>query len=365
MKHTYFITGYPGFLASNLIRQLYEDHNARIEHMYLLVLPALKEKAEQELHLLRMQHQLPPIFTIVPGDITKPNLSLDELTYERLKKSVTHVFHLAAIYDLAVPEDIAYQVNVIGTKNVNDWVQSLKRLIRYIYFSTAYVSGTREGKIYEHELDEGQSFRNHYEQTKFEAELLVDQIKTSVPTTIIRPGIVIGHSQTGETIKFDGLYFFLNLFERLSFLPAIPALSGGEAEGNFVPSDYVIRATSYLSIDSIGEGKTYHLTDPNPYKMRELYEILLYAYLGKTPKGKMPLPLIKASLKINPLRRSLRVETEALDYFSIRSSYDAAQATKDLEGSGIACPDFKETVEPIVSYYKKYKHDVTKHITIL
>ncbi|WP_231563823.1 SDR family oxidoreductase, partial [Anoxybacillus sp. KU2-6(11)] len=80
-----------------------------------------------------------------------------------LAQSVTHVFHLAAIYDLAVPEDIARMVNVEGTKQVNEWVSFLPHLQRYVYFSTAYVSGTRQGVIFEHELDKGQSFKNHYE----------------------------------------------------------------------------------------------------------------------------------------------------------------------------------------------------------
>ena len=39
--------------------------------------------------------------------------------------------------------------------------------------STCYVSGRYDGVFAEDDLDVGQAFRNHYEATKFEAEMLV------------------------------------------------------------------------------------------------------------------------------------------------------------------------------------------------
>ena len=47
-----------------------------------------------------------------------------------------------------------------------------------MYFSTAYVAGTREGNLLETELIRPVAFKNHYEETKFEAELVVEQLKT-------------------------------------------------------------------------------------------------------------------------------------------------------------------------------------------
>lgn len=365
MKNTFFITGYPGFLASSLLRQLINDHNTNIEHICLLVLPNQEQKAKLELDSFINKNALEnKSISIVTGDITKPELGISHEKIQALQKSVTHVFHLAAIYDLAVPKDIAFDVNVNGTRNVNAWVKTLDNIKRYIYFSTAYISGSREGKIYEKDLSEGQSFKNHYEQTKYEAELVVDELKSSVPVTIIRPGIVKGHSKTGETIKFDGIYFMLNLLEHISFLPVIPYLGVGEPEGNFVPSDYVLQATSYLALAPLGEGKTYHLTDPNPYTMKELYKMLSEHFLGKTPRGQIPLSLARNSLSLSPLRKWLQVEKEAMDYFTIHSSYDCSQAIVDLKGSGIACPDLKSTIIPMINFYRKYKHDYKKHIEI-
>ncbi|MFD1849925.1 SDR family oxidoreductase [Oceanobacillus bengalensis] len=366
MSQTYLITGFPGFLARNLIKQLIHDHSNKIEHIYLLVLPTQEHQASKEIEMLSTSAGVEiDSFTIISGDITLPELEMTKEWSQKLQNTVTHVFHLAAIYDLAVPEEIAYSVNVQGTNYVNNWVKNVKNLKRYIYFSTAYVSGTREGKIYETDLKKRQTFRNHYERTKYEAEILVEALKDDVPTTIIRPGIVKGHSKTGETIKFDGLYFVLNMLDQLRFLPVIPYLGKNSAEGNFVPSDYVLRATSYLAIAEIGEGKTYHLTDPNPYTMNEIYQMLTEAYLGMTPKGALPLALAKSALNIGVIRKWLQVEREAMDYFSIHSSYDASIAVNDLAGTGITCPDLKDTIEPMICFYKKYKDDSNKHIQIL
>lgn len=367
MKKTLFLTGFPGFLASSLLQQLYDDHQKDLEHIYLLVLLSEEKVAYEKLHQMSKDGQIRlEKCTIIAGDITQVNIGLNRDIQAQLAEKITHVFHLAAVYDLAVPQHLAERVNIHGTTMMNTWVQTLPNIKRYIYFSTAYVSGKREGIIYEHELDRKQFFRNHYEHTKFIAELLVEDLKSQVPITIIRPSIVKGHSQTGETIKFDGLYFMLNMYDTLSFLPVIPYIEqdGQSPEGNFVPSNYVLEATSYLALNQVGVGKTYHLTDPEPYTMKELQEMLAQYYLGRRPKGVVPVSFIKKALLIYPLRKWLQVETEAMDYFTIHSSYDTSQATKDLAGTGITCPDFADTIIPMIAFYRRYKDDNQKHIMI-
>ncbi|MFD4815488.1 SDR family oxidoreductase [Peribacillus butanolivorans] len=129
------------------------------------------------------------------------------------------------------------------------------------------------------------SFKNHYERTKFDAELLVEELKKEVPITIIRPGIVKGHSQTGQTIKFDGLYFILNFLDRLSFLPLFPYISSErETVVNLVPIDYIIQATAYLALYKESAGKTYHLTDPIHVRLLKFMNYLLENYIRKNQK---------------------------------------------------------------------------------
>src|SRR5699024_12876913 len=122
------------------------------------------------------------------------------------------VCRIAVVYDLAGTKERAYRVNVDDNKNMNYWVERLPNLKRYIYFSTSYVAGMREGRVYETELIHDAPFINYYEETKYLAEIGVEALKVKIPTTSIRQSVVRGHSKTGYTTKFDGLYFFLNFF---------------------------------------------------------------------------------------------------------------------------------------------------------
>src|SRR5690625_5909734 len=103
---TYFFTGYPGFLASNLIRQLITDHQKEIKHIYLLVLPDVIEQAKDRIILVVESNDVSAdVYAVDQGDITKPDLAVQEDTNLQLRKVVTHVFHLAAIYALAVEKE--------------------------------------------------------------------------------------------------------------------------------------------------------------------------------------------------------------------------------------------------------------------
>ena len=365
MEYGYFFTGFPGFISNQLIREVLRknDHRGKI---FVLVLPNMAEKAEAEKTAIIKDFNLRENqFEIIKGDITASGLAIDPEKQAQLETAVTHAFHLAAIYDLAVPKEIAYRVNVDGTRNVNEWMKTLKNIERYTYFSTAYVAGKREGILYEDELIKPPGFKNYYEETKYEAEVLVDALKSEVPVTIIRPGIVKGHSATGETIKFDGPYFIMNFIDRLSFMPFLPKLGKGDTVVNLVPVDYIIEATTYLTFADIGAGRTYHLTDPKPYKVSELYEMMMHELLRKQPKGSLPLELAKAGLNFRVLRKYLGVEKEALDYFTWRGTFDSSQAQDDLKNSGIKCPDFKEGIAAMTAFYRENKDKTQYQINIL
>ena len=273
-------------------------------------------------------------------------------------------WHLAAIYDLAVPRDLAWKVNVEGTKNVNSFVSVLPTLERYMYFSTAYVAGTRQGILKEDELVRPEAFKNFYEETKFEAELLVEELKDSFPVTIIRPGIVRGHSKTGETIKFDGPYFFLNMIDRMRHMPVIPYIGKSSSYINVVPIDYILAASIYLSSLDAAEGKTVHLTDPEPHPVEEVYRSMVYYLAGKFPKGRLPKKMAEMSMQFKVVRKLLGVEMETLDYMDWPASFDTATAQELLSGSGIECADFLESMPEMVAFYEKHKQDKSYHIPI-
>ncbi len=362
MGENYFLTGFPGFIATQLIQKFCKLNSQ--SNFYLLVHPTQLAKAEADKRrLVHEGYGNDDQFTIVAGDITLADLGIERTVSEILFAQITYVFHLAAVYDLAVPLELAERVNVLGTQNVNEWVKHITGLKRYVYFSTAYVSGRRTGPILETELVMGQAFKNHYESTKYKAEVLVQELLGTIPTTIIRPGITMGNSKTGATVKFDGPYFVMRFLDKFARFP-IPYVGSGEAYINLVPIDYIVDASTYLSHADVGEGKVYHLTDPKPYKARDAYQMITEALLDKKPAFTLPADLIYTALSIPAFRRWVSVERETIEYFRLKAEYDATQATRDLAESDVRCPDFADYIKIAVNYYKEHRHDVDKKIAV-
>lgn len=175
---TVFLTGFPGFIAGRLLRRLAKDSG----RFLLLVQPAFRERAQQELaSIAQKAGRSSSDFKLLSGDITEPNLGLLPADLETARAETTIVFHLAAVYDLAVARELALRVNVHGTHNVNEFARSLSRLRHYHYVSTCYVAGKRTGRILENELQHEAGFRNHYEETKHLAEVEVEALKAELP----------------------------------------------------------------------------------------------------------------------------------------------------------------------------------------
>ena len=357
----HFFTGFPGFITSQLIRELFRKN--KTQEVIVVVLPheLLKANAEKKRILMAFPAC---VIRIIEGDITLPNIGFDSQVSQEIIPQIEVLWHLAAIYDLAVPRDLAWKVNVHGTAMMNDFARTLPNLKRYMYFSTAYVAGTREGVLREDELIRPPAFKNYYEETKYEAEHRVEDLKAKVPITIIRPGVVRGHSETGETIKFDGPYFFLNMVDRLKCLPFIPYVGQSTSTINVVPINYIMDAVTFLVDEPSAAGKTLHLTDPNPHPMQEVYRMMVKLLTNHYPKGRLPLALARASLQVPFVRKKLGVEQETLDYLTWNAEFDTTEAVAILQKGSITCPDFIQTMPAMIAFYVAHKEDESFQIHI-
>jgi nucleoside-diphosphate-sugar epimerase len=145
-NETIFVTGFPGFLATRLVKRLAHE-GARF---ILLTQPAFVPTAREAIQqIVRETGSAAANFRIVDGDITQPDLGLSPDELARARRETGTIFHLAAIYDLAVDCGIAAHVNVEGTLNINEFAKSVEKLHRYHYISTCYVAGKRQGLIRE------------------------------------------------------------------------------------------------------------------------------------------------------------------------------------------------------------------------
>jgi thioester reductase-like protein len=354
MSRSIFITGYPGFIAGQLLRRFLAEPGTTVR---MLVIPAMRISAEAARDALVDGRERTEI---VLGDITRPFLGLDESTRRRLAAEIDTVYHLAAIYDLATPHDISRLVNVVGTENVLDFCETLPALARLVYFSTAYVSGTRKGRVLEDQLHEATSWKNYYELTKWEAEVAVQRRVHRIPTVIIRPGVVVGDSRSGEINKYDGPYFVIRAMvdmERRGLIRFSRYFWSGGRDTPFymVPVDFICDATEHLAVKRSTPGRAYHVLANPAVTMGEMAKALFAAFGVKPPPFSTPPWLGRVLFKaFPPLARALEFPPEVFAYMRHDVEYDTRNLDAALAGSGIRCPKPRDYIPVMVDYVRKH-----------
>ncbi len=184
-------------------------------------------------------------------------------------EEVDTVLHSAASTRLHMDEcGEPLKTNLGGSENLLRLVRRHPMKVHLI--STAYVCGFIQGqRMMEINHPRG-DFVNVYEESKWEAE----QLWTG-QATLLRPGIIVGHSETGRCTSFGGWYILIqaaHLLDRLMRdlpesqrlnldinIPAYP-----DATSNIIPVDYVSKAAVKIIENPANHNGIFHLTHPSP-----------------------------------------------------------------------------------------------------
>jgi thioester reductase-like protein len=343
------LTGFPAFTARRMAAKiLASDPKA---HIYLLARDKFGAQAREMIGALPADQQS-RIETLI-GDVCDMDLGLSGREVERLTGEVTTIQHLAGIYYHGVDRNTARRVNVDGTRGVLDFAREVKDLRRVVHWSTATVSGKRKGVVMEEELDENQGFHNFYEETKFEAEKLARDAQRRMPVTILRPGIIVGDSKTGDIDKFDGPYYLTVLFVNSPLGVRLPLPGRGAAPLHLVPIDYVIDAAYALSRELRAAGRTFHITDPNPFAARKVYELIAEFSEHQPPRGFIPSGITRALLHTPGIEKLARGPLSFLDSFDHLVFYNERNTRTLLADAGIRCPSFDSYVDQLVRFVRE------------
>jgi thioester reductase-like protein len=219
-----------------------------------------------------------PSPVVLEGDLTLPGLGLGPGARAQLARRCQAVLHGAARIALRSTRDEPWRTNLIGTRYLAELCQSLG-ITEFHHISTAFVCGGQAGPIYEDELARGQTFHNDYEQSKYQAEHWLRQMR-GLRTTVYRPSVIVGDSQTGYTSTYHNFYRFLELADRL----ATPTEGGsrvldlrvpftGCEPRNLVPVDWVSGAIQRILQQPRCHGETFHLVSDQPVSVRTLQEV--------------------------------------------------------------------------------------------
>lgn len=349
-----FFTGFPGFLGSELLPRVLARSSG--DHAVCLVQEKFHDlavaKADQ---LIESEPSLRGRIELVLGDITQPDLGLGA-SWGR-GAEVKEIYHLAAVYDLSVRRDLAQRVNVDGTRHVLDFAARCERLERFQYVSTCYVSGRWAGVFGEDDLIKGQTFNNHYEETKYLAEVMVQEsMREGLPATVYRPAIVVGDSQTGATQKFDGPYYVIRWLLKQPWVAVLPIVGDPRCvRVNLVPRDYVVDAIAVLSGLEMSLGKIYQLADPEPLTVDELINAI--AHVTKRFVVRVPAMLGPAKWSIEHVPgvyRFMGIPAQAIDYFVHPTHYTNVQAQSDLRPYGIRVPQFISYLPQLLRFVREH-----------
>jgi NAD(P)-dependent dehydrogenase (short-subunit alcohol dehydrogenase family) len=354
----YFVTGATGFIGRHLVAELLKRDGT----IYVLVREGSRGRLDA---LLQRLGAADGRIVAVPGDLAKPGLGVDGFD-----ERIDHLFHLAAVYDVEADEEAAERANIDGTRHVIEFANA-HDVGRFHHVSSIAVAGEYRGVFQEDMFDEGQVLPHHYHRTKYESERLVrDGVETK--TLVFRPGMVVGHSETGEMDKIDGPYYFFKLIQKLRHaLPEWVPLAGPQGgETNIVPVDFVARAMDHIAHlpDEELPGDTFHLVNPEPMSVGvALNEFAKAAHAPQfamrvdqhmtnaIPKpvraGLMALPTVKRIR--NQLYHDLGIPPAAIENRDFHCKFDARDAQRALTGTGIAVPPLSTYAPRLWDYWER------------
>ncbi len=360
----YLITGGTGFIGHNLIDELLQQKkNATI---YVLVRKGSKKKLEsmKEKWGDNAKRVLP-----ITGDLTRSMLGVPAKKRRELEGKIDHVFHLAAVYDLMADAESQIRVNVEGTQNVVNLATDIKAK-RFHHMSSIAAAGMFSGVFREDMFEEAQGLDNAYFRTKHDSESIVRH-ECKMPWRIYRPGIVVGHSETGVIDKIDGPYYFFKLIQKMrkmipSWMPTL-GLEGGRI--NIVPVDYVVDATIYIAHKPKLDGKCFHLTDPKPKRIGQVLN--LFARAAHAPQMTMRIDArifnyipasIMAGLKMlppvrrisNQVMKDLGLPPDMMKFVNYPTKFDNRETVKALKGSGITVPRLDDYAWRLWDYWERH-----------
>jgi NAD(P)-dependent dehydrogenase (short-subunit alcohol dehydrogenase family) len=358
---SYFVTGATGFIGRNLVEQLLEREGT----IYVLV----REGSRGRLEELRSrwgadEDRIVPVI----GDLSQERLGCGD-QIDELKGKVDHFFHLAAIYDMTADAESQRVANVEGTREATKLAKELDAKHFHMVSSIA-AAGLYKGTFTEDMFDEAEKVDNHpYFQTKHESEAVVRE-ECEVPWRVYRPGIVVGHSETGEMDKIDGPYYFFKLLQRAR--NAVPQwFPGVGIEGrkiNIVPVDFVAKAMDHIAhIDGL-DGQAFHLTDPNPLSAGQV--INAFAKAAHAPEAVMridsrmfdfiPKQVRGGLTMLPPVKRitdqvlaDLGIPRSVLVYINYPTDFDSTKTQEALEGTGISVPPLPSYADRLWDYWER------------
>jgi NAD(P)-dependent dehydrogenase (short-subunit alcohol dehydrogenase family) len=355
------VTGATGFIGKRLVRKLLARPGAEVA--FLVRDPAPERMAKLADYWGVDVKSLKPL----KGDLTRPDCGVSAAAVKSLGK-IDHMFHLAAIYDLAADPKEEMETNIEGTRNAVSLAAKVKAGC-FHHVSSIAAAGLYNGVFREDMFDEAEHLDHPYFASKHESEKVVRK-ECKTPWRVYRPGVVVGDSKTGEMDKIDGPYYFFKFIQKLrkmlpAWMPTI-GLEGGRI--NIVPVDFVVAALDHIAHVKGQDGKAFHLTDSDPHRVGDVLNI--FAKAAHAPAmtvrvnaglfGFVPPGVARALMALTPVRRVQRAIMSELglpdgifSFINYPTRFDNRDAEKLLKPAGITVPPLESYAHRLWDYWER------------
>ncbi|WP_298933037.1 SDR family oxidoreductase [uncultured Ramlibacter sp.] len=359
----YFVTGATGFIGKRLVKKLLERKGSVVHFL-------IRQESEGKVAALRAYWgasaaRVLPVF----GDLTARKLGVAAEEVKKLKGSIDHFYHLAAVYDLGADEGGQVAVNIEGTRNTVEFAKAVDAG-HFHHVSSIAAAGLYEGVFREDMFEEAENLDHPYFMTKHESEKIVRK-ECKLPWSVYRPALVVGDSRSGEMDKIDGPYYFFKLIQRMRQLlpPWMPAIGLEGGRVNIVPVDYVVDALDHISHKADIDKRCFHLVDPVGYRVGDVLDIFSRAahaprmnlFINAALLGFIPRSIKKGLMAVAPVRRirnavmkDLGLPEDMLSFVNYPTRFDSRDAEAALKGSGIAVPNLKDYAWRLWDYWERH-----------
>jgi thioester reductase-like protein len=343
------VTGFPSFRARKMVEQILATD--RRGTLYAIVHQKFSDQAKSFLDGLERADR--DRVVVYEGDAAAIDMGLSGSEYREIAARVDRIHHVAQVTYPGVSRKVAEYVNVGATREIVEFGRMCQRLKCLVVHSSATVSGNRTGLVLEDELSARQTFRSPVEETLARAERIAREAMHDLPICVVRPTQIVGDSRTGEVDRFDGPYLLILLI--LSAPQEFPVLlpAKGDAPMNLVPIDYVVQAARRIGQSSTAIGKTFHLTDPKPLTVRQVFQLVAQSGGRRLPGGFIPSRVTKALLSTPGLNLVAKSPRAFVDTITTQVRYDTRNTDDVLAGSEIHCPPFESYVDALVAFVKQ------------
>jgi amino acid adenylation domain-containing protein/thioester reductase-like protein len=359
-----FLTGATGFLGAFLLDELLRSTNAKI---YCLIRSPGIEVGHQKLrHNLERYGLNPADYSsrVIPviGDLSQPLLGMSAAEFRQLAGTIDTIYHNGAVVNLVYPYELMRNTNVKGTEEILRLASQVKvkpvHLISTLdIFQSAYHSRL-DTRLEDDQFPASAIPNSGYAQTKWVAEKLVKAAHArGIPTCIHRPGMIIGHSQTGCSNTEDQISRLIKGLIQLGSAPAI------DLPMHLTPVDYVSQAIVKLAGQQSAWGKAFHLSNPQPLSMLELVDYLksLHYEIRSTDYDRWLNHLLESDISpANVLKPLVPLFTSSsasystyLEVLSLEN-VSCQNIEAELAGTSISCPVLDAKLLDI--YFAYFRH---------